>query len=286
MGILGMRRLLAQAILPYARLRTWAQPGLRILMYHRVATLPHYDQLTVSPARFARQMERLACEYRVVSLADGLRAIGQGQLRRPLVAVTFDDGYRDNLTEALPILRRHAVPATIFVTTRFCEQAESHPRYGPSPERLHLDWDEVAVLAATPGITIGSHTLHHPYLPTLPEAQAREEIAQSRTIIESRIGQPVAFFCYPSGDLGPRELRLVHESGYAAAVSVAPGVNYGWTDPLKLRRTEITDRDDDEAFTLKMAGAFDPIHRLLHAKRMWNFARGFGRPSAQTSTRP
>ncbi|MEW6560212.1 MAG: polysaccharide deacetylase family protein [Pseudomonadota bacterium] len=274
-----MRRLLATALLPYAKLRNALSPGLRILMYHRVARLPAYDQLTVSPERFDRQMQQLAA-HKVVSLEEGLRALRAGPLREPMFAVTFDDGYLDNITEAAPILERHRIPATIFVTTQFCDQALSHPRYGDTGEqRLHLDWDEVRRLARTPGISIGSHTRTHPYLPTISDALAQQEIELSRTQIAEQLQAPVSFFCYPSGDLGPRELALVRQAGYAAAVSVAPGVNHANADLFQLRRTEITDRDDEAQFRLKLAGAFDPIHQLLHARRTRRFAQKHLKPS-------
>lgn len=280
-----MRKLLATAFLPYATLRNVWRPGLRILMYHRVARLAAYDQLTVSPDRFAQQMQTLA-QHDVVSLEDGLQALQSGALRKQLIAVTFDDGYLDNLTEALPILQRYRIPATIFVTTRFCDQAISHPRYGDqATQRLHLDWDEVSMLARTPGITIGSHTLSHPYLPTISDALAQQEIATSRTEIAARLQRPVAYFCYPSGDLSPRELQLVRHAGYAAAVSVAPGVNHRNADLFQLKRTEITDRDDDSQFRLKIAGAFDPIHQLLHARRTRRFAQSHVKHSTSFEAR-
>ena len=281
-----MRKLLASAAWPYAAISGVLRPGLRILMYHRVASLPFYDQLTVSPERFERQMRQLCARHQVVSLAEGLLALQAGPLRSPLVAVTFDDGYLDNLTEAAPILVRHGVPATIFVTTRFCDQAASHPRYGRPAKRLHLNWHEVTSLAAAPGIAIGSHTLSHPYLPTLDEEQARREIEDSRREIEAHIGRPVLHFCYPSGDLSTRELNLVRQAGYAAAVSVAPGRNHADADRFQLRRTEITDRDDDFDFALKLAGAFDPLHRLLHARRIRRFTQSHVKPNAPSSIQP
>jgi peptidoglycan/xylan/chitin deacetylase (PgdA/CDA1 family) len=268
-----MRKLLATAFLPYAKLHGAWRPGLRILMYHRVARLDGDDQLNVSPARFALQMQELA-RHRVVSLEAGLQALHSGQPHEPLFAVTFDDGYLDNLSEALPVLQHYRVPATIFVTTRFCDQTLSHPRYGRAQrQRLHLDWDEVRLLAQTPGITIGSHTLTHPYLPTLDDAAAMREIAASRAEIAAKLGRAVDYFCYPSGDFGARELRLVQQAGYRAAVGVAPGINRARTDRFQLRRTEITDRDDPAQFRLKLAGAFDPIHHVLHARRKRRFAR-------------
>lgn len=265
-----LRRLLPRALLPvtaaYARLR----PGIRILMYHRVARLPRSDQLTVSPERFEEQMALLARSRRVVSLAEVVRLLHGRERVADAVAVTFDDGYRDNLTLALPILEKYRVPATIFVTTDFCDGVRSHPRYDDR-EGLHLTWEEVRELRRSALISIGSHTVTHPHLPRLDDATARREIAESRRWIEARIGQPVEHFCYPSGDFGAREVRFVHEAGYRAAVSVAPGVNRPATPIYALRRTEMTDRDGAAELHAKLWGAFDPLHALLHARRRRRF---------------
>lgn len=270
-----MRILLANVARPLTNLLETRWPGLRILMYHRVTASRQFDQLVVSPERFEEQMSALARSRRVVALHDGLQALRSGTLQQPLVAVTFDDGYLDNLESAAPILARHAIPATVFVTTRFCEQAAVHPRYAAAAgaHRVHLDWDELRTLAAIPGLEIGSHTVSHPYLQTLSRDAAWEEIAGSRELLERGLGRPVRLFCYPSGDLGERECRLVREAGYEAAVSVAPGCNRRGTDAFQLRRTEVTQRDDPQAFALKLSGAFDPMHKLLHLRRRRRFAR-------------
>ena len=267
------RLLLAAACWPATRIAEAARPGLRVLMYHRVARLDAYDQLTVTPERFEQQMRLLAGRRKVVGLVEGLRALRAGTLAGPAVAVTFDDGYLDNLVEAAPILQRHGIAATVFVTTRFCDQTAAHPRYAPGGARLHLDWDEVSRLASLPGVEIGSHTLSHPYLPRLSDSQARQEIEASRRCIGERIGREVRAFCYPSGDVGEREARLAREAGYEAAVSVCPGLNRAGFDPMLVRRTEVTQRDDERAFALKLDGAFDPLHRLLHARRRRRFER-------------
>jgi peptidoglycan/xylan/chitin deacetylase (PgdA/CDA1 family) len=254
---------------PYHLLR----PGLRILMYHRVDRLPAYDQLTVSPARFEEQIAYLAQHCRVISLAQAVAELTAGRATRPGVVVTFDDGYRDNLLQALPVLRRYAVPATIFVTTRFCDQTLSHPRYAAESGGLHLTWDEVRALAREPGISIGSHTVTHPFLSRIDQSSAASEIAGSREIIARQLGAPADFFCYPSGDLTRREMQLVAAAGYRAAVSVAPGVNRSGADLYALRRTEVTDRDGARELALKLAGAYDPIHWVLHRRRERQFSR-------------
>jgi peptidoglycan/xylan/chitin deacetylase (PgdA/CDA1 family) len=187
--------------------------------------------------------------------------------------LTFDDGYRDNLVHALPVLREFGLPATIFVTTAFCSQEQRHPRYPQTCERLHLDWSEVRSLSREPGITIGSHTCTHPFLSRIGDDAAAREIAGSRSRIEAEIGAAVSLFCYPSGDMGSREEALARAAGYRAAVSVAPGLNRHGCSPYALRRTEVTERDGDIEFAMKLQGSFDPMHALLHWRRKRMFSR-------------
>jgi peptidoglycan/xylan/chitin deacetylase (PgdA/CDA1 family) len=242
-------------------------------MYHRVTRLPDYDQLTVTPERFEEQIAALKARWRVVSLAQAVSELEAGGPPAPTAVVTFDDGYRDNLINALPVLRRHAVPATIFVTAGFSDGSRRHPRYPDEAGRLHLDWEEIAALAREPGISIGSHTLTHPFLTRLDDQAAEREVAGSRREIAARIGMDVDFFCYPSGDLTSRERALAAAAGYRAAVSVCPGGNRDARERFALRRTEVTDRDGGRELLLKLMGAYDPVHLLLHRRREWAFAR-------------
>jgi peptidoglycan/xylan/chitin deacetylase (PgdA/CDA1 family) len=266
-----VRTAVATACLPWSTLASAARPGVRVLMYHRVFPRADYDQLTVTPERFAEQMQWLSQHFEVVSLSDAVSGLGQGNGRQR-VAITFDDGYRDNLQHALPVLQRLRLPATIFITTSFCSQAMRHPRYPAVDGQLHLTWDEVRVLASAPGITIGSHTATHPYLQRISNEQVRAEIGDSRKCIEDEIGRPVEFFCYPSGDVGPREIEAARAAGYRASVTVAPGLNRAGIDLQALRRTEITQHDGPTDFALKLRGGYDPIHALLHWRRQRRFA--------------
>jgi peptidoglycan/xylan/chitin deacetylase (PgdA/CDA1 family) len=276
----GVRNMIPYLFLPVAYPDHLMRPAVRILMYHRVARLPAYDQLTVTPERFEEQIAALKSRWRVVSLADAVRELESGAPRVPTAVVTFDDGYRDNLINALPVLRRHGVPATIFVTARFSDGSRRHPRYPDEPGQLHLDWGEIAALAKEPGIAIGSHTLTHPFLTRLDDKAAEDEVAGSRREIAEHVGRDVDFFCYPSGDLTARERALVAAAGYRAAVSVCPGGNRDATERYALRRTEVTDRDGARELLFKLMGAYDPVHRLLHRRREWNFARARRSPPA------
>ena len=267
------RNLVAASLTPVTALHQAVRPGIRVLMYHRVSVQPAGDQLTVAPALFTRQMDILARSCRVVSLDRAVAELDQERVQ-PAVAITFDDGYRDFLTQALPVLRRFGLPATIFVTTRFSDQTAAHPRYPNTDDRLHLDWSELRELAASQDITIGSHTVSHPFLPALERAASWQEIADSRRLLQDRLDLPIDFFCYPSGGHGPREVDHVAKAGFRAAVTTAPGLNRNLHRPFELTRTEITHKDGELAFRMKLAGGFDPLHALLR------FVRANSRPSA------
>ncbi|MFV1985536.1 MAG: polysaccharide deacetylase family protein, partial [Thiohalomonadales bacterium] len=129
------RRFIAAAVYPLAKIYQHLFPGIRILMYHRIANFTSYDQLVVTPARFEQQMSYLHKHYRVISLSQAIDELKKGNIQSGVV-VTFDDGYLDNLQNALPILKKYNISATIFVTTTFCDQSTSHSRYSNDKQRV------------------------------------------------------------------------------------------------------------------------------------------------------
>ncbi len=276
-----LRRLVASACLPFARRRPGAQ-GIRILMYHRIVPTAQPDVLAVHPRRFADQMAWLRQHRRVMSLAAATEELRTGVDRGPATVITFDDGYLDTLFEAVPVLLRHRLPATIFVTTDFLDGGR-HPRYRKERGRVHFDWTELRQLAALPGIDIGSHTVTHPYLTQLDAVAMQRELVDSKARLEQALGRPVHSLCYPSGDFGARERSAAQLAGYRMAVTVVPGANSPGVDLLALRRTEINDKDEIIDLRLKLAGAFDPMHALLHRRRVQRFARAASDAEGQTA---
>jgi peptidoglycan/xylan/chitin deacetylase (PgdA/CDA1 family) len=240
----------------------------RILYYHSVSDDP--VRSSVSPAVFAAQMEFLRARYQVLGLSDVVQRLAR---REPLparaVVITLDDGFRDNYEQAFPILARAGVTATVFLTASYIgtEQLPTLTRtdFVPRP----LDWVQVKEMRAH-GIDFGSHTMTHPMLCQLPLADAHREIAESRRVIEDRLGAPVSLFCYPRGDFNDAVKGLVQQEGYVAACTTLPGTN-GWrTDRFALRRTYISRRDTAGEFARKVAGAYD---LLQHAMRAWRHVR-------------
>jgi len=270
-----LRQLLALLCAAPAALFHMLRPGVRILMYHRVCDSDAFDQLTVSPERFEEQMAVLAKKGGVISLDQAVQQLREKtSVDSNSVVITFDDGYLDNLQQALPILEHHQLPATIFVTTDFAAQQTSHPRYPTDPSLpLHLDWAQLRELSKHPLITLGSHTISHPYLQSVDQQQAEKEILESAQLLEKQIGVSMDFFCYPSGDFGERELNILGASDYRAAVTVAPGINRRDQSLFELNRSEVTDKDSGLMFRCKLIGAFDIVHSVLHWRRKWQFNR-------------
>jgi peptidoglycan/xylan/chitin deacetylase (PgdA/CDA1 family) len=188
-------------------------------MYHYVRTVdPAEDELgyrlSVSPDVFDEQVAWLSengfTSVRMDTLSECLR--GLTRCPEKPVALTFDDGYADAATEALPVLERYGFTATFYIVTGFV----GRPGY--------MTWEQIELLRDS-GMEIGSHSLSHPDLAAHSSEAAYEEITQSRRIIEEQIGMPVRSFCYPIGSYTPEIADIVREAGYTNAVTTYPGTD-------------------------------------------------------------
>ncbi|MBI3825269.1 MAG: polysaccharide deacetylase family protein [Candidatus Rokubacteria bacterium] len=228
--------------------------GLRILLYHSVAPPVTGDRLglRLDPALFAAQMERLrAGGRRVIPLEAILEPSGGAT---PGVAITFDDGYRDTLEAAAPVLSGYGFPATVFLTTGFLDGAL--PRRAYWDDWPHLGWREARDLARA-GFTIGSHAASHVPLPGLPAAQLAAEVRDSRKALEDRLGVAVTAFAYPHGVCDEAAVRAVEDAGYRLACTGLAGTNEPPCDVLRLRRTDVDGRDTLADFARRLEGRHD-----------------------------
>lgn len=191
-----------------------------ILMYHHVCpanAVPETQvplegwQYCIDPAAFRSQLLLLKREgWTFVSLADYLQQLDDRPLRRRIVTVTFDDGWRDNWDYAVPILRELQIPAVIFVV--------SGNLRGVSVER-RMTADELSRLAAT-GIEVGAHTRTHPNLTTLSEEELEQELLGSRRDLEAIINRPVRYLAYPGGRFNRIVVEAAQLAGFEASCSV------------------------------------------------------------------
>jgi peptidoglycan/xylan/chitin deacetylase (PgdA/CDA1 family) len=210
-----------------------------VLIYHTISSPrePMLANIDISPESFERQLRWLTRWRRVVPLTETLHSRNGGQ---HAVAITFDDGYRDNLTIALPLLEKYSLPATIFVSAGFvgCD--------------AYVSAAELRELAKHPLITIGAHGLWHRHLNQLTVEEARFELVESRRILEEIALEKVDLLSWPYGECDPDLERLSDECGYRASWSVWKGRNgrhSRWRVPLG-------GRDNMARFTAKASGVY------------------------------
>lgn len=209
-----------------------------VLMYHSV---DEYDEdpfdVTVRPVTFAHQMEWFRRRgLRGVSMAELLAARARGA-GRGLFGLTFDDGYADFATEVVPVLRRIGFTATVFVIAGRFGGTNAWEEYGPVKSLLTAD--EVMRVAAA-GMEIGSHGLRHARLLQATPQGLKEEAGQSRAVLRELTGAEIAGFCYPYGQLGPREVAAVCAAGYDYGCAIWPSESTG---RHAIARTYIGERD-------------------------------------------
>jgi peptidoglycan/xylan/chitin deacetylase (PgdA/CDA1 family) len=213
-------------------------PELRILMYHSIADNPK-DIHAIWPDEFDKQMAELSQqskrgEVKVVGLMEGIRLLREGKAWRGLMAITFDDALRDFLLNAVPVLKKYDLPATMFVPTNYIGGTAEWDSYDKS--KPIMTWDELAEVSSQ-GFDIASHTLSHPRLINCDSQQLDYELSYSMETIHSHIPNAVPLLSYPGGFYGKREMQAAEQAGYVGCVGVSSRLaNYPWTNRFRLRR--------------------------------------------------
>jgi peptidoglycan/xylan/chitin deacetylase (PgdA/CDA1 family) len=229
-----------------------------ILMYHSVAPGAKVsNRLAVSPETFDKQMRLLKTRgFNVITPEDFARNIKMGRKMPPrTVAITFDDGYQDNYTEAFPVLKKYGLPAAIFIIINEVGRSD------------RLSWDEIRLMQASGLVSFGSHTLRHC---TLPEAASAEdlsrELVESRRILEDKLGVRVNMFAYPRGSFDKRSKDAVGKAGYEFAFATHPRQKVADNDLMTLKRIRISELSGSSfVFWFQVSGYYDFIRE--HRRR-------------------
>lgn len=251
-----------------------------ILLYHRVQDVRHDPfHLSVPPALFERHLSVVRESFEPTTVRELLRYRTDGAYSRRRVAITFDDGYLDNLQVASPRLLAAGVPATFFVTTQSlggpgrywwdalaarddnpdrCREAcremiDAAPdarnvrvlqlladRLAPACSDRPMIAAEIAELASRPGHDIGAHTVTHAPLTREHPASAFRELYESRVELEYLLNRPIDLIAYPFGQWDERLCTLAHQSGYRAGFSVGSSALSADTNLFAIPRIQIT----------------------------------------------
>ena len=232
----------------------------RILMYHMVrGAIPgkKFNSLRVSPKDFERQIHYLYnTGWHSYTMAEAI--LKKHDLPEKSVVITFDDGYQDNLINALPVLKKYGFKATIYLVNDRHDRDWSGYRKAKNEgaglkDEPKLSDREVRELLQSGLIEIGAHTLTHANLKSLDEVQSKREICNSKKEIETEFEIECQSFAYPFGLFDHKDEKNVKECGYTNAVTTDVGiVDLNKSDLFKIPRVTISGKDNFFAFWLKL----------------------------------
>lgn len=235
----------------------WKRP--RVLMYHMVREHiegAKFNKLRVKPAEFEKQVAWMKAEnFHFVTMYE----LQQNWDRHPekTVAITFDDGYLDNLENAYPILEKYQAKATIYVVVDrhdrdWSTYKKAHHNSGELAREAKLNDEQVKALANSDLVEIGSHTMTHANLAKLDDVACLAELTQSKQALETVTQQSVTSFAYPFGIYCQRDVDMAKQAGYSNAVTTNEGIDLEQPDFMQLQRIKISGKDSIFAVKLRL----------------------------------
>jgi radical SAM superfamily enzyme YgiQ (UPF0313 family)/peptidoglycan/xylan/chitin deacetylase (PgdA/CDA1 family) len=224
--------------------------SVRILSAHRVIDenmeLSDYDKLDLergclSLKEFELRIDYLDKHYNFIRLEDYVETLNGGkELPENAVILTFDDGFKDIIDSAYPVLKKYNIPFTIFITTGMLNK-----------DRM-LSADDIRMLAKDDIVDFGAHTITHRWLTNMSIEDTENEIVESKKEIEKLAGSVPVLFCYPDGKFNNDIVTLLKQHGFIGACSTGRGLDVG-DDIMALKRIPF-ESEPFARFALRMAG--------------------------------
>ncbi len=245
-------------------------PGRCVVLYYH--SIPAQQRL-----KFAHQLDTILLRAKPVDATHRI-VPNEGEL---LAAVTFDDAFENFVEQALPELQKKGIPSLVFVISEALGKA-----FGPTgkPEKVM----STAQLDALPRplVSIGSHTVTHPFLPELDEASALRELRDSKKQLQELLGREVGTFSFPFGGFSPRLIELCREAGYTRIFTTLPvyGFEHG-PDEFAVGRVRVDPTDWGLEFFLKLHGAYRWLPTAIRIKSRLRLLMG-GQPQGESSEEP
>jgi peptidoglycan/xylan/chitin deacetylase (PgdA/CDA1 family) len=259
--------------------RFWNRANITILCYHGITERSGIDSddrsgIAVSRNLFLAQLTYITRRYTVISLSDYLAARRTGsRLPRHAMILTFDDGLRNFLTVAAPVLKELGLPATMFLVTDQIEHRDESSlgeNWTPLDDRICLTWPEAKTLQSTQNIEFGSHTCSHPEIHEL-SANVDREFHDSLAAIRENLPNVISpSLAYPYGSYSELIVRKARSAGYSCALTTEAGANSNHTDLFQLRRSVVRCYDTTEIFAARVSGLVGWLRIAQEALRKWS----------------
>ena len=268
----SVKRLLGQGLFAAGLDALLLRNAAVVVAFHRVRQADPSDSLSVDAGTFEHHCRFYRRHFRVVPLRELVARLERGESVDRCLAITFDDGYRDNFEHARPVLEKLSLPATFFVVSGWIG-TDVVPRWDSVRGVRHpwMNWDEVRALHRA-GFEIGAHTHTHVDLGRVPPAEARDEALGSRLEIERHIGARVDSFAYPYGgrhDMTEANREQIRQSGFRCCCSGFGGINPSGTNPLYLARVPVSRwYASPHQFGLEVATGMSLLPDI-HAEKHW-----------------
>lgn len=249
-----------------------------ILMYHSISdqAAPGFRKFVVSPRTFAEQMTYLAQrDYRpltVTQFVESIQGAGEPLPERPVI-LTFDDGFADFYSQALPVLESNSFTATLYVCTAFVGETSRWLQREGEAGRPMLTWEQLSDISAR-GVECGAHGHTHSALDAMSARQARQEILRPRQILEDKLACRISGFAYPFGYYSQAVRQIVRDCGYSSACAVRYALSSTGDDPFALARLIVTRNMDIGGFARLLEGRWMPDMIVQRARAtIWRLAR-------------
>jgi len=215
--------------------RSWRIP--RILMLHQVTSLSPASGMNMQPQKFEQLLKLLQKKkFTTVTMSEWLKHAENPNGQR-IVALTFDDGFLDNFTEAFPLLEKYQAKATIYIAPNFAIEK--------------MKPEHITQMSKSGLVEFGAHTMTHPNLNKIDDEQAMQEMIASKQWVESLLGS-CENFAYPFGRFSPKHMEMAREAGFTSAVSTKKRIET-MTDDNKYRLPRISISGKMNSLQLRIA---------------------------------
>jgi peptidoglycan/xylan/chitin deacetylase (PgdA/CDA1 family) len=194
------------------------------------------------------------------------------------VVVTFDDGFEDFTTQALPVLSQFKIPSIVFVIADAIGK-----RFGPNGRAQQIMTLAQVLSLPTDLVTIGSHTSTHQRLPQIPKEAAQDEINGSRKKLQVLLSRDITLFSFPFGAFDHQLIEMCRDAGYQRVFTTLPELSFQDPNPFVVGRVRVDPNDWPIEFRLKLAGAYLWLPRAFAIKQKlmalatvrWMISRGY-----------